>query len=136
MDTSVLVAAIRSDAGASRRLVVAILGGRPRMLVSVPLMLEYQSVLSRREHLASSGLTTGEMETILDALAAVSEPVRIAFLWRPQLRDPADDMVLETAVNGRAGAIVTFNQRDFAAAEQRFGIEVISPAETLRRLHI
>ncbi len=57
------------------------------------------------------------------------------FLWRPQLRDPNDEMVLETAVNGRADAIVTFNVRDFATAPGQFGIEVLKPAEVLRRLN-
>jgi len=64
----------------------------------------------------------------------VIEPVRLAFLWRPSLRDPDDDMVLETAVNGHADALVTFNIRDFEDAAQRFGVAVMSPAEALVKL--
>jgi hypothetical protein len=41
LDTDVLVAAVRSDAGASRLLLTAALGRRYQVLVSVPLMLQY-----------------------------------------------------------------------------------------------
>ncbi len=134
LDTATLVAAIRSDAGASRRLLVAALERRFILLASVPLLIEYQAVMTRPEHLAASGLSSGNVETVLDAVASIAEPVRLAFLWRPTLRDADDDMVLEAAVNGQADAIVTFNRRDFEPAYKRFGIEVLSPGETLERL--
>ena len=60
--------------------------------------------------------------------ASSRTPVHLAFLWRPTLRDPDDDMVLEAAVNGHAHAIVTFNRRDFSPAMEQFGIAVLSPA--------
>jgi len=63
-----------------------------------------------------------------------AEPIRISYLWRPLLPDPGDDLVLETAVNGRANVIVTFNRRDFEPAENRFGLEVITAADAVRRL--
>jgi len=129
-----MVAAIRSDAGASRRLLAATLERRLDVLASVPLMVEYQAVMTRVEHLEASGLTAGEVETLLDAVASIIHPVRLAFLWRPALRDPDDDMVLEAAVNGRAEAIVTFNLADFRNTAPRFGIEVLSPGEAWRRL--
>jgi predicted nucleic acid-binding protein len=103
-------------------------------LVSTPLLIEYAAVMTRMEHLSASGLTEEEVGVILDAVAAAAEPVRLAFLWRPAVRDPDDDMVLETAANGRADAIVTFNRRDFAAVAQRFGIQVLSPGEAVRLL--
>jgi len=56
------------------------------------------------------------------------------FLWRPQLRDPGDEMVLETTVNGRADALVTFNVRDFGTAPARFGIELMIPREAIGRM--
>lgn len=70
---------------------------------------------------------------LLDAVAAVAEPVRLAFLWRPAVHDPNDDMVLEAAVNGRADAIVTFNVRDFGKIAMQFGVAVLTPAEALKR---
>ena len=99
------------------------------MLVSVPLMLEYEAVLTRTEHLNESGLTAEETGAVLDAMAAVIDPVRLRFLWRPQLKDPADEMVLETAVNGRADCLVTFNVRHLKSAANEFGLRVALPKE-------
>lgn len=134
LDTAAMVAAIRSDAGASRRLLVAGLERRLTLLASVPLMIEYQAVMTRPEHLKVSRLSVEDVNVLLDAVAAVVEPVRLAFLWRPAVRDPDDDMVLEAAVNGRADAIVTFNIRDFGKVAEGFGVEVLLPGEAVRRL--
>ena len=134
LDTDVMVAALRSKLGASRQLLVAGLERRITLLGSVPLMLEYEAVLMRAEHLTASGLSAKEMNAVLDAVAAVSEPVRLSFLWRPMLADPNDDMVLETAANGAGDWIVTFNQRDFRGAEARFGCRLGAPGEVLRQL--
>lgn len=134
LDTAAIVAAIRSGEDASRRLLVAGLERRVAMLISVPLMIEYGAVMTRPEHLAASGLSVEDVEAVLDAVAAVGEPVRLAYLWRPLLRDPDDDMVLEAAANGRADAIVTFNRRDFAKVAGQFGIDVLSPGEAVRRM--
>lgn len=134
LDTAVMVAAIRSDSGASRRLLMAALECRLTLLASVPLMIEYQAVMTRPEHLAASRLSIEDVSVLLDAVAAVAQPVRLAFLWRPAVRDPDDDMVLEAAVNGRADAIVTFNIRDFDKAAEHFGVEVVLPREAVRRM--
>lgn len=134
LDTATMVAAIRSDAGASRRLLVAGLERRITLLASVPLMIEYQAVLTRPEHLDASGLSLEDVNVLLDAVAAVVDPVRLAFLWRPAVRDQNDDMVLEAAVNGRADAIVTFNLRDFGQVAERFGIETLAPGAAWRKV--
>jgi predicted nucleic acid-binding protein len=135
LDTSTLVAAIRSDAGASRWLLRASLERRRSLtlLVSVPLLIEYEAVMTRTEHLNASGLSVEDIGVLLDAIAAVSEPVRLAYLWRPTLPDANDDMVLEVAANGRADGIVTFNRRHFELAIKRFGIRVMSPSEIMKR---
>lgn len=67
-------------------------------------------------------------------MVAVLVPVESHFVWRPQLRDPADEMVLEAAVNGSAQAIVSFNRRDYGPAPARFGIRVLLPRDALRSL--
>jgi putative PIN family toxin of toxin-antitoxin system len=134
LDTVAMVAAIRSDTGASRRLLVEALEDRFVMLVSVPLLIEYEAVMTRQEHLTASRLSVRDVKALLDAVAAVAEPVRLDFLWRPVLNDADDDMVLETAVNGRADAIVTFNRRHFASVRKQFGIDALPPAEAVRRL--
>lgn len=104
------------------------------LLVSVPLALEYEAVCFRPEHQIASGLTRREIAIFVDAVIAMAEPVEAYFLWRPQLRDPGDEMVLETAVSGRADAIVTFDIADFGAAPRRFGLEILLPKDALRRL--
>ncbi|HEY2660382.1 MAG TPA: putative toxin-antitoxin system toxin component, PIN family [Caulobacteraceae bacterium] len=134
LDTATMVAAIRSNAGASNRLLALALERRLTMLVSTPLLIEYEAVMTRAEHLSASGLTAAEVGVVLDAVAATAEPVRLAFLWRPAARDPDDDMVLETAVNGQADAIVTFNKRDFVMVAERFGVRVISPGEAVQEI--
>jgi putative PIN family toxin of toxin-antitoxin system len=134
LDTDVLVAALRSDQGASRRLLLAALDRRFLMLVSVPLMLEYEAVLTRQEHLAAAGITAGDANTVLDALATVIEPVRLSFLWRPRLKDAADEMVLETAVNGTADRLVTFNLKHLSKAALEFGIRAEKPGVVWRMI--
>lgn len=102
------------------------------MLVSVPLMVEYEAVLTRTDHLEASGLSATEVTEILHALATVITPVCLRFLWRPKLKDPADEMVLETAVNGGAQTLVTFNVRHLAPAAAEFGIRVMRPGDALK----
>ncbi len=80
-----------------------------------------------RAHRLGSGI-------FVDGLIAMAEPVQSFFRWRPQLHDPGDELVLEAAVNGRAEAIVTFNEKDLRIAEASFGIAVIRPGEALRRI--
>jgi len=127
LDTDVLVAALSTDLGASRQLLLCALDKRVELLVSVPLMVAYDAVLTRREHLDASGLSASEMNEILDALAKVSLRVPLRFLWRPRLKDPADEMVLETAVNGGADRLVPFNLRHLAIAAREVGIEAMVP---------
>ena len=116
LDTNILVAAIRSPQGASSALMKLTLTNKLSPLVSVPLFLEYESVLLRPEHLAASKLTKSQVLNFLDVLSGFVIPIEIFYLWRPQLRDMKDDMVLEVAVNGQADVIVTFNTKDFTSA--------------------
>ncbi len=133
LDTNILVAAARSRNGASFALLQALRDRRFIALASVPLMLEYEAVLKRPEHLAIGNRTIAMTDAFLDALSLYLEPVHLHFLWRPQLRDPADEMVLETALNGRADALVTLNVNDFAPASH-FRLPVVNPGAFLRRL--
>ncbi len=134
LDTTVIIAALRSDRGASRLLLTQALHGEFALLASVPFMLEYEAVATRAEHLEAAGLSEEDVRAVLDALASVIEPVRLAFLWRPMLSDGDDDMVLETAVNGQADMLVTVNRRDFEPAVAAFALRLASPAEAVRRL--
>jgi len=104
---------MRSPSGASAALLRAVRRERVELLVSVPLAVEYEAVCLRPEHQMAAGLSEQEAHILVDAVLGMAHPVKIHFLWRPQLRDPADEMVLETAVNGRADLLVTFNERDY-----------------------
>jgi len=134
LDTDVLVAGLRSRTGASRLLLVWLYQKRYQAYVSVAMMLEYESVLTRPEYLKAFNLTAQDVERFLDSMLYLVKPVSPFYLWRPQLRDPADEHVLEAAVNGSVDAIVTFNLRHFQAAAARFGIATLRPGEALMRI--
>ena len=134
LDTDVVVAAMRSPSGASSALLAAALAGRVVLVANVALVLEYEAVCGRAEHLDAAKFNSRQLTTFLDAVAALVEPVESHFIWRPQLRDPCDEMVLEAAVNGAAQVIVTFNTRDFGVAPEKFGIRALLPREALRSL--
>ena len=103
-------------------------------LLSVPLALEYEAACCDPVQRVVSGLTEYDVRIVVEALCAVAEPVVARYLWRPQLRDPGDEMVLETAINGNADALVTFNRRDFGDAPSRFGIGLLAPRDALQRI--
>ena len=113
---------------------MAALNQQFELLLSVPLILEYEAVLTRPQHLAACGLSGPEVGRVLDDLAAVARPVQLAFRWRPRLSDPDDDMVLETAINGTASAIVTFNQHDFESGIKGFSCAIILPVAALQQV--
>lgn len=133
LDTNVLVAGLRSRAGASNPLLVAGFQKRFVWFCSVPLFYEYEAVLNRAEFLLDVSLTRQQIGEFLADIAATVEPVGIDFQWRPQLADPDDEMVLEAAINC-GGGIVTHNARDFRDVPARFGLGLLSPAEALRRI--
>ena len=133
LDTNVLVSAVRSRRGASNAILIRAFQARFDWLVSVPLFLEYEQVLTRAEHLLTTGIRMADMSMFLSDIARIVEPVELHFLWRPRLRDPDDEMVLETAVNGRADVLVTHNARDFVGAES-FGVTILTPARFLTRM--
>ena len=134
LDTNVVVAGLRSPSGASAALIDRALSEGFTLLLSVALALEYEAVCRDPAQQIASGLSEKEVSTIVSALCAVCEPVDARYLWRPQLRDPADEMVFETAVNGRADALVTFNRRNFGDAPAQFGVALRMPQEALRSL--
>jgi len=133
LDTDTVVAAMRSPAGASAAIIRAVQKNQVTLLLSVPLAMEYEAVCRRSEHRIEAGLSERQVEIFLDAIVALTEPVKTHFLWRPQLHDPNDEMVLEAAVNGRADALVTFNLRDYGTAALQFGIEVLLPRDVIER---
>ncbi len=136
LDTSVVVAGLRTRLGAGNAVLQLVAQRRLVALATPPLFLEYEDVLKRPEHRLAHGLTLEAIDEFLAELAALIEPVEVHFQWRPQSRDPNDEMVLEAAINGRADALVTYNVADFAGAAERFRISVLRPAELLKKVRL
>ena len=131
LDTSVVIAALRSRNGASNALLIELLQGGGVWLCSVPLFLEYEAVMMRPDFLLATGYARSDLMGFLRDITSVIRPVELHFIWRPQLPDAMDEMVLETAVNGGADHLVTHNIRDFQRAAARFGIRLSRPRDLL-----
>jgi putative PIN family toxin of toxin-antitoxin system len=134
VDTNVMVAGFASGRGASRRLLLAALDGKVRLLFSTPLLVEYEAVLTRPAMLAMFGVSVEEVAAVLDELTGLCTQVAFDYSWRPQARDPDDDLVLETAINGGADVVASFNVADMQNGARRFGIGVERPGVVMRRI--
>ena len=134
LDTDVIVTALRSATGGSNAVLIEVARGRITPLVTPALFLEYEAVLKRPEQRLAHRLELRDIDRFLAALASSCEPVDVSFQWRPQLSDPNDEMVLETAVNGRADVLVTHNVRHFERGAAMFGLRVFRPGELLKEL--
>ena len=97
-------------------------------------MLEYESVCRRADQRLAAGLSERQVDVFVNAVIAMAEPVETHFLWRPQLRDANDEMVLEAAVNGRADALITFNVRDYGDVPGHYGVDLLLPREAIGRI--
>jgi putative PIN family toxin of toxin-antitoxin system len=131
IDTSAFISALLSQRGAAYLLLMLSDSNLFEMNISVALVAEYEDVARRM--LDQTNLTEQELDDILDFICVVANKREVFFLWRPFLRDPKDDMVLELAVAAGCEFIVTFNPRHFVGCEQ-FGIEVVTPKAFLQRI--
>ena len=128
IDTNVIYTALRAKRGASSKLVSLVGAGLFEIHLSVPLVLEYEDVLLRKN--TSLPVTKDVIFDTIDSLCALGQHHKIRFLWRPYLRDPKDEFVLELAVASKSKYIVTYNKRDFVGVD-KFGIKVLTPKEFL-----
>jgi len=131
LDTNVIISAQRSQRGASAKLMSLIGTGCFEVHLSVSLVLEYEDVLRRQSN--ALRLTREDVTDLIDALCALSSHHKIHFLWRPQLRDAGDELVLELAVAARCSYIITYNRKDFVGAK-KFGLEVVTPKAFLQEI--
>ncbi len=134
MDTNVLLSALFSRRGRSYQLIEHLsrqaAKGIRHNVISVPLALEFEEVLLRPDNRKKYDyFTREEIRLIVSDIVSISHRTKLHFLWRPFLRDSFDDKVLETAVNGQAKAIITYNTKDFAGVTKHFGIEILTPAQ-------
>lgn len=133
LDTNVIVSALRSRQGASYKLVMLVGQASFEINLSVPLALEYEDATKRL--LGQIALKEQDIDNILDYLYLMAHQCEVFYLWRPFLKDPKDDMVLELAVSAQCEFIVTYNRQDFEGIEQ-FGMEAITPAEFLAKIGV
>lgn len=129
IDTNVIYSALRSKRGASNKLLSLIGAGHFEIHLSVPLVLEYEDVLLRK--IKSLPVTKKDISDLIDSLCDLSHHHEIYFLWRPHLRDPKDEFVLELAVSAQCEYIVTYNISDFEGSNE-FGVQAITPKEFLQ----
>lgn len=134
LDTDVVISAMRSPSGASAAILNEALQHRVQLLTSVPLILEYEAKCTLAEHYQAAEISRLDALNFVDVMTVLSEHVKQHYYWRPQTQDPDDEMVLETAMNGSADAIVTFNVRDYGVRPSQFGIEVVRPADAIWRI--
>jgi putative PIN family toxin of toxin-antitoxin system len=135
VDTNVFVAALLGPTGASRSVLRACLDGRLSPLMGTALFAEYESLLSREGVFRGCLLDRGQREAVLDAFLSVCRWTVIYFSWRPNLRDEADNHLIELAVAGGASAVVTKNTRDFRFAELHFpGLRILQPEKLLKEM--
>lgn len=128
LDTNVLVSALRSDLGASYKIVSQLPSESFQIALTVPLYLEYQAVLTRPENMTGAS-NRNDIFNFLRYLCSIAHQQKVFFLWRPRLGDPEDDMVLEAAIASQSRYIVTHNLRHFSdrGIEEQFGITPVSP---------
>ncbi|MBX3331099.1 MAG: putative toxin-antitoxin system toxin component, PIN family [Nitrospira sp.] len=129
IDTNVFVSALRSQHGASYKLVLLVGSGKFEVSLSAPLVFEYEDA-GKRLVGRKSGLKPSDIDDILDYVCSVAHRKTVYYLWRPFLQDPKDDMVLELAVAAGSDIIVTYNKNDFCGVEQ-FGVRVMTAQEFL-----
>ncbi|MCF6225827.1 MAG: putative toxin-antitoxin system toxin component, PIN family [Xanthomonadales bacterium] len=129
IDTCVFISALRSKNGASYKLLSLIDSSKFKFNLSVPLVLEYEAVAKRMSR--AIGLTYQDIDDVIDFMCTIGKHRKVHFLWRPNLKDPNDDFVLELAVESESKYIVTYNIRDFLGAK-KFKVKVITPQELLR----
>ena len=88
--------------------------------------------MTRADHLPP-GASEENANGFLRYLASIAHLKGVHFLWRPFLRDPDDDMVMECAVASGSQYIITHNVKDFKRA-QELKVNAITPAEFLTLL--
>ena len=131
LDTNVLVAAFRSQRGASNKLLTLLKDPRWQINLSIPLVLEYEEILKRPG--TTEGFSDTAIDTFLDGLCAIANHHDIFYLWRPLAHDPDDDFLLELAIRAQADFIVTYNASDLLPVAQ-FGVALVTAKEFLQRM--
>ncbi|WP_291714457.1 putative toxin-antitoxin system toxin component, PIN family [Limnobacter sp. CACIAM 66H1] len=134
IDTNVFISACLGN-GDSTRVIEAVLLEKIRPLICTALINEYEAVLARPVLFKSSRLNDSERNKLLDLFFSKCNLQKIYFNWRPNLRDEADNHLIELAIAGNAEVIVTQNIKDFKGTELIFdGLRILSPNQLLKEV--
>ena len=133
IDTNVFVSVlIGREGSAAREVLRRCLQGNYQPLIGNALFTEYQDVMNRDEIKAKCPLTESEAKDLLADFMSVCQWVKIFYLWRPNLKDEADNHLIELAIAGNAQIIVTRNINDFKRSQLQFPqIEILKPEEII-----
>jgi putative PIN family toxin of toxin-antitoxin system len=131
LDTNVLLAGLRSNRGASYKLLTILNDTRWQLNISTALIFEYEEILKREKDQLT--LSNEDIDNVIEAICAIANKRSIFYLWRPAASDPDDDFIIDLAVESEADFIITYNQKDLQAAE-KFGIRVLTPKEFLQHV--
>ena len=133
IDTNILISAMLSSQGASFKLISLIGKQHFNYVMSVPLMVEYEDVLKRKNY--EIELSEDAINNILDRICYHADLREIFYLWRPYLNDPKDDLVLELAVESNCDSIITYNLKDFKNVD-KFGLKALTPKIFLQKIGV
>lgn len=126
-----MVAALKSNKGASYQLLSIIDEEKFQISISVSLIFEYEDVLKRED--LDLNLETEDIDSMLDYICKIADKREIFYLWRPYLKDPKDDLILELAVESESDFIITYNKKDFEGIN-KFGLQALTPKEFLDKI--
>src|SRR5260370_39969250 len=112
LDTSVLIAGLRSSLGASYALLGLVGSERFSVGLTAALVLEYEAVCMRS--LDVLGLTADDVRELLDYFCRVGKLAAVRFRVRPSVADPDDALALEAAIATASEWMVAGNSREVA----------------------
>jgi len=127
LDTNVLISAIVFG-GRPRDVLEKVIAGRFTMAISVEMLAEFQGVLEGKKFRYPSDI----VRTIVHELLAVSELVRPRMKVEQIKADPADNRILECALESGAACIVT-GDRHLLELGRFEGIPILDAAVFLAR---
>ena len=131
IDTNILIASLYSRRGYAYALFSQINNGNFGINLSTPLVLEYEDVAKRM--VTKLAISIQDIDAIIDYICSVGNQHKVFYLWRPFLKDPKDDMVLELAVAAKCDYIITYNKKDFKHVKSQFGISIVTPDEFIQK---
>lgn len=134
IDTNIFVSAVQRRDGVNRKILELCFLDELRPIMGDALYFEYESLMGREHLYENSAFRQHEREAFFDDFCSICRWVDIYYRWRPNLKDEGDNHVLELAIAGEAGTVLTWNKKDFRRSDLVLPqIEILTPIEFLER---